>query len=596
MNIRRVVVTALGCLVALAGMAAAQDENIRNVEQMIQNARNELQQAKAEAARSPTTVADMWEARLRVCAKTVECYERALAAARQHVDETFQRELQRANRWQSWGGMLHTVIYMEMNSMQVGDIGGNTAAKEMDLRQRIRAAVTKARGLCMKPLPQDPPDDEAVQQAWREMGTLQNQVNFLTQALNALANKKQTTDNWNRDQNQRLRGVMDKKLRLCDELVAALERVAAMDPQQNAEAYQQACQKTNDLNQRVYACDREYQFEQQRIEDEKQLAEAPAPLRPLLEEKMRCRAEGARLREQLERQDQGEVMRAMLEAKAEAVDLKAEALEEIIDRRGEALQSMEEIKELAGDPKVKPLLDKADAMLAEFEKKRRAGAEMEIAARELQARGEMMRMETDKISESIYQLHEKAAEAAEEVRQQREQLEDMARPEGIQEFVAELARQLQEFGGSVAETKRYAPAIADVTGAAREEALKRAQRAQDLMKAGRNDEAVQEIMLAAETKLMADHLTELLQTRVELEKKVAGSEQARKKDVQDCLAELRRASDAAAKLIVDATKLARDPQAAEKLAQAMQDRADMIAKAQEAAVRLANLLGGPTAE
>jgi len=570
------------CLMLLCAAAAAQEDELAEVRRELAEERAWRTEMKAEAARAPAAVADLWDARIKTCDKAIASFEKALQAGR---EEAYEAQLEDAYRWQHWSWVLEGLVHLESERAEYGGPPEDASAKEKQIHATIAALCKQARELCVKARPDEAPDHEASEAVEVSLSATGEKVEALRRALEALERKKDLLAEREGEQAPKLRQTLDKSVQRQDQLVAAIERLAAMNPEGNWEAFERAQQNVQKLERAAEASGGSYYLQRQKAEDEQRLAEAPAPLKPLIKEMMRYRAEAMEIQAKRETGDYTEIEAMMLETRADTLEQRAYAVEDVLDMRGEALEFFQDLGGARNDPRVRPLVQRVQKMLDECERLVRMRAETEIAARELETRVQLMYEKEERLRDGIYQAFERAMEVAEHMEEEGERIEELARPEELDRLRAELAERFQQFGGRAAEAKKFAPAIAKLTGAALEGALKHAQKAQDLHKAGRH-EVRDEIVRAVQAAFAADELTDLLNTRIELEKMVvARGEQAKAEAVQACLAEFRKVSDAAAQAI----SASGDPKAAAQ-------RGEVLAAARQLAAKLARLLGGKEAE
>jgi hypothetical protein len=390
---------------------------------------------------------------------------------------------------------------------------------------------------------------------------------------------------------EKLRAMFDERLKLQDELAALAERRAAAAEAGDGKAANELEQARGKVHAAIRDWDEKYRERERGLRDEKALAEAPPVLRPLVREMIESRAQAGRLRAEARKIEGGDrwAERRRLEGRAEALNARAESLENIIEVRRDAAKLLQEAEPVKGNPRVKGLLAGLEAMLDNYEKMARETARLAEAAAELEARREEREEAAERFTQKIDDVQDKLADAVEEAKDLKEKGGDPADPAAAREAAAKLAGTLKAFDGEFGNLRKTAAVHVDMVRGPLEEASKRAAEAAKLAEAGKAQEAGTEAAASRAALGAYEKAKPFLEERVEIEEETAGLKaEARDAAFNEALAAARRLSEEATARAIEAERAVAAGDA--EMVAALEKTAAATAAAKQAAANVRRLI------
>lgn len=579
------VAAALGALAwGAAPRAGEEDERLRPYREQAAYMRQSLVHLQREAAMAPAALSEVWRKRLAAAEEALALAGKALEAAAAGQPDAAEF-LRRAQEAQQWGHFLDQWRHAETRILQMRqqEEAGETPeekelrAKEAELhRQVAELYAAAAAGARLGP--------EAQSEVQRRAAAVNHQVQMLWQVRSVLLEKRNFQRQRDAEQDAEVKALYAEVLGLLDALEAAARRLAEV-PREGGGAAQELYQEQHRLQEKVRAWVRRREALAGEKRFARELAEAPAAVRPLLEEAMRCRRQAAALRQEQEAMDdEGEARR--LEGRADALDERAEALGEIAEARGEFAEIEKEAAPFREDPRVRALLARLAALLEAGEKLRREVLELRVAAIELEARADAREEELEAAGDGLDELRDEVEEALEDARERKERGGDPGEPARAGEVHGQVADQVRVFRQRLAGTAALAPAQARTLSAVLDEALRLAGEGKARAEAAAPDQARKAFEQAHGLLRLAEKLDGGWALRVRVEQALAALPADRKAGAEKDVEAYRKSAEAAAELAVAAERAVAGGAAAENVLESFEKSARAEAAARQAGTRL----------
>ena len=499
----------LACVAAVlpAALPAAEtDPQVRSIEQSLTARRRSLSYLERRAVAAPAALAELYDRCLAFARKEVEAFEVALEAARAGDAQGRRDALELAGAYSRAGGVCNSLLN-GAGVLLAASAGGTAEATDGERAVRKRAArlLDEVRGLCLSLDPAAPPQRDELRRLDADIGRILRQADALRNLLGLYEKMRRLEERRDREKEPALRQLYAERLQIQERLIAlAGEELDAL-ARGDDDALRAIRKEKEDLQRRARDWEAHLYSLRDRLRRQKELANAPPELRPLVEEKVALEEEAERLRAALNKAEDYGPRQVILQARCDALEARIEALDEIISAREELLLELQDADDVRGYRMVRAAVARVEKALDRYEKMLRDAADLYARAAELYGRAEAAALQAEDFRDEMDRLWEVLADAITTA----QDLADEAGAEEAGEAAAlrqRLTEDLQDFDERFGELGRAAPQLVQAVRALFLEALRKTDDAEQLLGQGRDIEAGESLAAALASAQLADTL------------------------------------------------------------------------------------------
>jgi hypothetical protein len=567
-----------GC--AASCVAGETPEMVTRCEQELEQARQNDGRLRAQAAGAPEELKDIWSRRLGISASVLDLRRRALDAVKAG-NEGGAGELRRqAGSQERRGYSLEQWMQAELRVIEMRRTPAGGDDREKACQERILGLYEE---VCKRYREAAGGDGEA-QEADRYSYRCAQQAQMLQQVLQGMKERREAVQERGRVGNAEIRAMLDRRIALLDGLIAVQEEAASVLAAEGQTIPQELLERQRRLQQELRNWHERRRTAEEQIELDKELAGAPGELRPLLLEIKGCHTEIARSRAGMEKLTEGSLEKARAGGRIEALEAKVEGLGRVLNLRRETAKSLAEIKEeFRQAPRVKALLAEVAGRLDAYEKTVRRGAELAAAVAGLEAEMEAIEEEADGIGDDADDLVDRIGDEVDKLEEQAKRGADPVAGDRVPDLVKRLKEAMGAFDVEYAGLEQQAPAHAARVRGVLEQALERAGRAAELVKAGQPDAARAEVLAAENAvRLVEDRLAGTLRVCQGVATRLAALPAEKRAAAEKAAAVCREAAEQAARTAIAAEQALGPEAEAGKIVLAIREAAEAEAAMRQA--------------